>query len=203
MKAIPARRTAASLAALCALVAGCATPPPPPPPPAPPPPAPAPVPAAPPVSVIDGFAWSPEMIVISQTAEDVARGTPMEVARTTDNRVLIRATGDAAFETGRAALNEHFRRFLDGLTASLAGTPEVTILVLGHTDSIGSATINKRISEDRASATKDYLIARGVAFERITAEGRGEGEPVADNATAEGRALNRRVELLIAHPVAR
>ncbi|MCM5681647.1 OmpA family protein [Schlegelella sp. S2-27] len=127
----------------------------------------------------------------------------MQVARTTDNRVLIRVTGDAAFEPGRAALNEHFRRFLDGLTASLAGRPDVTVLILGHTDSVGSEALNQRISEERANATKDYLIARGVAFERITAQGRGEREPVADNATADGRALNRRVELLIAHPAGR
>lgn len=202
MKTVSVHPRAALLAALCALVAGCATPPPAPPPVAPPP-VPAPVPAPPPVSVIDGFAWTPQMVVISQTAEDVARGTPMQVARTTDNRVLVRVTGDAAFEPGRAALNEHFRRFLDGLTASLAGQPDVTVLILGHTDSVGSETLNQRISEERANATKDYLIARGVAFERITAQGRGEREPVADNASAEGRALNRRVELLIAHPAAR
>ncbi|WP_368408571.1 OmpA family protein [Caldimonas mangrovi] len=202
MKTVPVHHRAALMAALCALVAGCATPAPPPPP-APPPAAPAPVPAPPPVSVIDGFAWTPQMVVISQTAEDVARGTPMQVARTTDNRVLIRVTGDAAFEPGRAALNEHFRRFLDGLTASLAGRPDVTVLILGHTDSVGSEALNQRISEERANATKDYLIARGVAFERITAQGRGEREPVADNATADGRALNRRVELLIAHPAGR
>jgi outer membrane protein OmpA-like peptidoglycan-associated protein len=202
VKTVSVHPRAALLAALCALVAGCATPPPAPPPVAPPA-APAPVPAPPPVSVIDGFAWTPQMVVISQTAEDVARGTPMQVARTTDNRVLVRVTGDAAFEPGRAALNEHFRRFLDGLTASLAGQPDVTVLILGHTDSVGSETLNQRISEERANATKDYLIARGVAFERITAQGRGEREPVADNASAEGRALNRRVELLIAHPAAR
>ena len=202
MKTVPVHHRTALLAALCALVAGCATPPPAPPPVAPPP-APAPVPAPPPVSVIDGFAWTPQMVVISQTAEDVARGTPMQVARTTDNRVLVRVTGDAAFEPGRAALNEHFRRFLDGLTASLAGRPDVTVLILGHTDSVGSETLNQRISEERANATKDYLIARGVAFERITAQGRGEREPVADNTSAEGRALNRRVELLIAHPAGR
>ena len=202
MKTVPVHHRAAWLAALCTLVAGCATPPPAPAPVAPPP-APAPAPAPPPVSVIDGFAWSPQMVVISQTAEDVARGTPMQVARTTDNRVLVRVTGDAAFEPGRAALNEHFRRFLDGLTASLAGRPDVTVLILGHTDSVGSETLNQRISEERANATKDYLIARGVAFERITAQGRGEREPVADNTSAEGRSLNRRVELLIAHPAGR
>ena len=202
MKEIARRRAALSLAAMFVLVAGCATPPPPPPP-APPPAPPAPVPAPPPVSVIDGFAWSPEMVTVSQTAEDVARGTSVVVSRTTDNRVLVRATGDAAFEPGRSALNENFRRFLDGVAASLAGTPEITILVLGHTDSVGAEAVNKRISLDRANSAKDYLAGRGVAVERITAEGRGESEPVADNQTSEGRALNRRVELLIAHPVAR
>jgi outer membrane protein OmpA-like peptidoglycan-associated protein len=155
------------------------------------------------VSVIDGFAWSPEMVSLSQTAEDVARGTAVAVSRTTDNRVLVRATGDAAFEPGRSALNENFRRFLDGVAASLAGAPGLTILVLGHTDSVGSEAVNKRISLDRANSAKDYLVGRGVAVERITAEGRGESEPVADNQTSDGRALNRRVELLIAHPAGR
>ncbi len=75
--------------------------------------------------------------------------------------------------------------------------PGKLIAVEGHTDSRGAAERNERLSQERASSVREYLIARGVDPAKIRAEGRGEGEPVATNDTLEGRAENRRVEIVI------
>ena len=161
----------------------------------------APPPAAPPaVSVIDGNAWTAGMEALAQRLLGAARAGQVEVQRTQDNRLLVRATGDSAFETGRTAVTTGFRQTLDLVAAALVDTPAARVAIIGHTDSRGSDVLNNRLSKERAESTRDYLIARGVAFERLLAEGRGKAEPVADNATPEGRALNRRVDLLISAP---
>jgi len=73
----------------------------------------------------------------------------------------------------------------------------VSIKVIGHTDSVGSDSYNQSLSERRASSVAEYLLAQGVAPNKLTSEGKGESEPVADNETDAGRAKNRRVELHI------
>lgn len=75
--------------------------------------------------------------------------------------------------------------------------PETKIIVQGHTDNTGSETLNRKLSEDRAASVVSYLEAKGVKSDRLTSEGYGESQPVADNKTADGRAQNRRVELQI------
>jgi outer membrane protein OmpA-like peptidoglycan-associated protein len=72
------------------------------------------------------------------------------------------------------------------------------MVVEGHTDSQGSDDLNLKLSEDRAAAVRDYLVSRGVAADRLSAVGVGEKRPIADNTSAEGRANNRRVEIVIA-----
>ncbi len=74
---------------------------------------------------------------------------------------------------------------------------EMNVVVKGYTDDIGSAKYNKELSQKRADVVKNYLVARGVASTRITAEGCGEEKPIADNKTADGRALNRRIEFIV------
>ncbi|MOA46899.1 Outer membrane porin F precursor [compost metagenome] len=73
----------------------------------------------------------------------------------------------------------------------------VSIKVVGHTDSVGSDAYNQALSERRASSVAEYLLSQGVAPNKVTSEGRGESQPIADNETEEGRAKNRRVELHI------
>ena len=75
-----------------------------------------------------------------------------------------------------------------------------TVRIIGHTDSQGSDAINNPLSKDRADAVRDYLVAQGVPATRISTAGRGEHQPIADNATAEGRAKNRRVEIFLREP---
>jgi outer membrane protein OmpA-like peptidoglycan-associated protein len=99
------------------------------------------------------------------------------------------------FETGKAVLLPESRSILDQVAQSLVENPEVNIEVGGHTDNVGAAAANLRLSEARANAVRDYLIEKGVEAGRLTARGYGEEKPVADNTTAFGRAANRRVEL--------
>ncbi len=190
-----------ALALSAALVAGCETAPPAAP--SEPTPSTSTAPAPPPgpaVSVIDGHAWTAGMEALAQRLLGVARAGQVTVQRTEDNRLQVRATGDSAFESGRTAVTAGFRQTLDAVAAALAEAPGTRVQIVGHTDSRGSDALNNRLSKERAESTRDYLIARGIAFERLSAEGRGKAEPVADNATPEGRALNRRVDLLISAP---
>jgi outer membrane protein OmpA-like peptidoglycan-associated protein len=84
---------------------------------------------------------------------------------------------------------------LNDVAESLKNFPEVNITIEGYTDSDGSEAYNQDLSDRRAKSARDYLVRRGVAGTRITAYGRGEANPVASNATPEGRAQNRRVVL--------
>ena len=101
----------------------------------------------------------------------------------------------AIFRSGSARLSAQAKIELAGYAQVLARHPGLQVLVLGHTDSLGSAHSNQYLSRLRANSVRNYLLTQGLSAERVKAEGRGEAEPVADNATAEGRRQNRRVEL--------
>ena len=83
---------------------------------------------------------------------------------------------------------------LDAMAEVLSRHPGVPITIGGHTDAAGGTSVNLQLSQLRANAVREYLVTRGVERERITARGYGESLPIADNATAEGRAINRRIE---------
>jgi OOP family OmpA-OmpF porin len=85
---------------------------------------------------------------------------------------------------------------LDRVARSLLDWPEVRVEVAGHTDSIGTEEYNEDLSYRRARAVKDYLVSEGVAADRMDVRGFGESRPIADNASEDGRAKNRRVELV-------
>jgi outer membrane protein OmpA-like peptidoglycan-associated protein len=99
------------------------------------------------------------------------------------------------FATGTADLTPRARAALDGVAGSLIGNPSVTVEVAGHTDNTGRRATNLRLSQERAHAVRGYLVRKGVPAEQVTARGYGPDQPVGDNATAAGRAQNRRVEL--------
>ncbi len=84
---------------------------------------------------------------------------------------------------------------LDAAADQLQECPKVAVSVEGHTDWIGTDAYNQALSERRAEAVRSHLVSRGVSASRLTAVGYGESQPIASNETAEGRALNRRVEL--------
>lgn len=99
------------------------------------------------------------------------------------------------FATGRAELTDAARAILLTVAQSLVGNPEIRVEVAGHTDNTGSRALNERLSQARAEAVRDFLTRNGVDAGRLTARGYGPYQPVASNATAEGRQQNRRVEL--------
>lgn len=112
--------------------------------------------------------------------------------------LVLTLNGAVLFVTGKADLLPTARDRLDDVAAALKSAgDDQRFVVEGHTDSVGSDADNMRLSKDRAEAVRAYLVSRGVEPERITAIGKGEGTPVAGNETPEGRANNRRVEIVI------
>ena len=101
------------------------------------------------------------------------------------------------FATNKTYILPQSEQAMSDLAEFLLENPTVTIHITGHTDAVGTDEANQILSEGRANAVRQNLIDRGVAPERMTAEGKGEKEPVADNDTDEGRQLNRRVEFVI------
>ena len=101
------------------------------------------------------------------------------------------------FATNKTIILPQSEQSMSDLATFLLENPTVTIRITGHTDAVGSDEANQILSEGRANAVRADLIQRGVAADRIEAEGKGEKEPVADNDTEEGRQLNRRVEFTI------
>jgi len=111
--------------------------------------------------------------------------------------VVITMPGGVLFASGKDALLPAAQDKLGQVAEALKNQGEHKIVVEGHTDSQGSDSSNQLLSERRAQAVTSFLVARGVASAQIRAEGVGESRPVADNASPEGRANNRRVEIVI------
>jgi OOP family OmpA-OmpF porin len=102
---------------------------------------------------------------------------------------------DAHFDFDKSVLKPEGRAKLDDLVGKLKAVNLEVIIVIGHTDSIGSDAYNNKLSLRRAGAVKAYLVSKGIEANRIHTEGKGESQPIADNKTKEGRARNRRVEI--------
>lgn len=102
---------------------------------------------------------------------------------------------DCNFETGKALLEPESYNVIDELISYLKRKPDQRIEIGGHTDNVGTAASNIKLSEERANAVRSYIISRGIEADRVTAKGYGMSEPVADNKTEEGRAMNRRTEV--------
>jgi outer membrane protein OmpA-like peptidoglycan-associated protein len=109
-------------------------------------------------------------------------------------RIVLRGV---QFEFDKSDIRPDAGVILDEAASQLSQVPGARVSVEGHTDSSGSDAYNQSLSERRAASVKDYLVGKGVEAGRLTTAGFGESQPVADNATDEGRALNRRVELKV------
>ena len=149
-----------------------------------------------------GYIWSKKMQDQKAAMERATVGTGVAVSQTTDNRLKLDIPSDVSFDVGRAAIKPNFAPILNHFATSLNQNQVTTITIIGHTDSTGSDAINNPLSVDRAGAARDYLVSQGVARTRIATDGRGAREPVADNATLQGRGKNRRVEIYVAEQVA-
>jgi len=104
------------------------------------------------------------------------------------------------FESDRSRLTPESYPILDEDVALMKTHPKMTITISGHTDSVGDASYNQRLSRDRANAVKQYFIQKGIGSDRIQAIGKGESTPIADNKSEAGRAQNRRIEIQFADP---
>ncbi len=145
-----------------------------------------------------GYLWSKHMQDQKAAMERATQGSGVNVSQTADNQLKLDIPSDISFDVGRYDIKANLRPILDRFATTLNQNPVTTVKIIGHTDSTGSDAINGPLSVNRAGATRDYLVARGVATNRISIDGRGEREPVADNSTASGRAMNRRVEIYVA-----
>lgn len=118
-------------------------------------------------------------------------------ARKTDRGMVV-TLGDVLFSTGQSRLQGEGARTMDKLAAFLRRYPQRTAAIEGYTDSVGSEASNQSLSDRRANAVMDALVGLGVPGNRLRSRGFGEARPVASNDTAEGRQMNRRVELVFA-----
>ncbi len=150
--------------------------------PPPPPPAPAPRPVTPP-------------------PPPAPRPPPPPPPAPTSEKVTFAA--DTFFDFDKAVLKPDGKAKLDDLVGKLRDITLEVVIAVGHTDSIGSDRYNQRLSVRRAEAVKSYLVSKGVEANRVSTEGKGEKQPVADNRTKEGRAKNRRVEIEVVGPRSR
>ncbi|MBD3307539.1 OmpA family protein [candidate division KSB3 bacterium] len=116
-------------------------------------------------------------------------------AQRSGERLIVTIPDTILFDFDSYALRYEARRDLDRVADILMRYPETTVTVAGHTDSIGNANYNQRLSEYRAQSVANYLVSRGVHAYRISSVGYGESMPIASNATESGRQRNRRVEL--------
>ena len=111
--------------------------------------------------------------------------------------ITLSDAGDVLFAFNKSDLTPSAQSQLDSFIPKLQSADVVSIKVIGHTDSVGLDTYNQALSERRASSVAAYLLSQGLAPNKLTSEGKGQSQPVADNETEEGRAKNRRVELHI------
>jgi len=124
------------------------------------------------------------------------QGTGVSVTRNGEN-IILNMPSNITFASGSSDLNARFFKVLDSVSLVLKKYEKTLVEVSGNTDSVGGTEMNQSLSERRASTVSQYLVSKGVAEQRMLVAGYGETRPVASNDTAEGRALNRRVEITL------
>ncbi|MDH6356510.1 OmpA family protein [Parabacteroides sp. PF5-9] len=131
--------------------------------------------------------------------QQIEQTVPDATVETVNNGEALKITFDSGilFATNSSTVSDASKSALYNFSNTLKANPDTYIKVIGHTDSTGNVDYNQTLSEKRAKSVNDYLLSQGVRQDRMTYEGKGIHEPVADNKTVEGRALNRRVEILI------
>ncbi|TXL68472.1 OmpA family protein [Zeimonas arvi] len=149
---------------------------------------------------IGTYMWSKRMEEQKLAMQQATAGTGVGVTQTADNQLKLDIPSDISFDTGRADIKPNFRPILDRFAQTLSANPGTTVRIIGHTDSTGTDAVNEPLSVNRAASVRQYLADRGVSATRIAIDGRGSREPIADNATAAGRAQNRRVEIFVGEP---
>jgi outer membrane protein OmpA-like peptidoglycan-associated protein len=125
-----------------------------------------------------------------------------QVLQTRDTvRGLVVNMPDVLFDFNKYTLKPAARERLARMSGIVLAYPDLKLEIEGHTDSIGSDEYNQQLSEKRAATVRDYLVTSGVAVDNVVARGLGKSDPVADNKSAAGRKLNRRVEMIVSGDV--
>jgi outer membrane protein OmpA-like peptidoglycan-associated protein len=136
-----------------------------------------------------------------RTADAVAALASLASLKEEERGLVITLSGSVLFRSAEATLLPAARVKLDQVANALLAIRARNLIVEGHTDSRGTDAYNQRLSQRRADAVRDYLVQRGYPADHIQARGQGESSPIANNASAEGRANNRRVEIVIEREV--
>jgi outer membrane protein OmpA-like peptidoglycan-associated protein len=135
---------------------------------------------------------------LDRQAEELRRALRSEVGVSNNGQNLVVVLSqDLLFATNSTAVSASAQNDLFVVANSLNRYPNTTVNVIGHTDSVGEASFNQGLSERRAQAVTNILISGGVSPARLRSIGAGETQPIASNATASGRQMNRRVEIII------
>ena len=132
-----------------------------------------------------------------RTADALAALAAIAAVKEEERGLVVTLSGGVLFRSAESTLLSSAQVKLDQVAHALLSVRERNLVVEGHTDSQGSESYNQGLSQRRADAVRDYLVQRGYPADRIQARGKGEGSPIADNASPEGRANNRRVEIVI------
>ncbi len=119
-----------------------------------------------------------------------------EVVAAPQDEVIV-LSDKVLFDFNSSTLTPAANQVLADISKRLTDSAIISVLVKGHTDSVGSEAFNQQLSQRRADSVAAFLVSQGVAADKLHTEGHGEGQPVADNATDEGRAQNRRVEIVV------
>ena len=132
-----------------------------------------------------------------RTADALAELAKLAAVKEEERGLVVTLSGGVLFRSAESTLLPSAQVKLDQVANALLAVRERNLIVEGHTDSQGSESYNQGLSQRRADAVRDYLVQRGYPADRIQARGKGEGSTIADNASPEGRANNRRVEIII------
>ncbi|WP_026897227.1 OmpA family protein [Daejeonella oryzae] len=134
---------------------------------------------------------------MDQQAEEIKQTVPnAEVIREGEG-IIVKFDSGILFDVNQSQLKANAKSNIESLATSMKNNSETNILIIGHTDATGTDAYNKSLSVRRADAVKSYTVAQGISSSRLTTQGRGESEPIADNTTEAGKAQNRRVEIVI------
>jgi outer membrane protein OmpA-like peptidoglycan-associated protein len=143
-----------------------------------------------------GGAIGAQMAAQERELRQSLAGTGADITNT-GSQLRVILPESVTFRTASSVVDPGFRPALRSVSESLRQYPNSTVRVVGHTDNVGSAAYNNQLSQERAMAVAQELIAAGTPASRITVSGRGFYEPITSNASAAGRAQNRRVEIVI------
>lgn len=143
---------------------------------------------------ITGYNWDR---IVGKVDEAGGKQLGISTTKMPDGSLRLNIPEGATFDTGSATLKANVFPVLDALASEMTAAAQLRIKSVGHTDNTGDAQLNQRLSVNRANSVLSYLASRGITAERMSSEGRGFNDPIADNGTPAGRAQNRRVEVYL------